>query len=483
MGLSEEYIWIPVFATIFAFIMAFGIGANDVANAFATSVGAKTLTLRQAVMIAAVCEFLGAVTLGARVTDTVKDDITLVDQYENDPETLMFIMMCSLLGAGSWLLIATYFGLPVSTTHSIIGSIAGGALAAKGQDAVGWDVLGKIALSWIISPLLSGVFAFIAFLTVRHLIMRHDNAARRAYFAFPVLAFAVFCINTFFIMYKGSPDLELDETPLDVAIGVAFGIGGGAGIIAYLVARYYLLDRMSVPEDEYLFQGKPGETAISGVADKPSSPNANPQPSGSWISQGVSQDIHEHTETDHAVKAIHENTEVFDHNAERMFSYMQVLTAIFDSFAHGANDVANSVGPLAACIEIYRSAEADSEADVEIWILVLGAVGIVAGLALYGYKVMAAIGVRLTKITPSRGFSIELSSALVVIIASRYELPVSTTHCQVGATLGVGVANSFKSVNWFLLLDVVVSWITTLVFSSFVTGLIVAFGYYSPSYF
>eukprot|EP00002_Diphylleia_rotans_P028321 TRINITY_DN5717_c0_g2_i1.p1 TRINITY_DN5717_c0_g2~~TRINITY_DN5717_c0_g2_i1.p1 ORF type:complete len:497 (-),score=95.17 TRINITY_DN5717_c0_g2_i1:772-2262(-) len=494
-GVNENYVWIPIFSAFFAFLMALGIGANDVANAFATSVGSKTLTLKSAVIIASFCEFLGAVTLGARVTDTVKEKIADLDEFADEPETLMFAMMCALIGASIWLLIATNMSLPVSTTHAVIGAVAGAALAARGRDAVGWAAIGDIVLSWILSPIISGLFSFAMFYAIRKWILRHSNSYRLAFLSLPVLTFLVFFINTFFIMYEGSPDLNLDDTPAGVAIGAALGIGIGAGVAAYFLANRYILPDLQSDEKDYHMVDKRAASSTSRQnpnEDHPHStaPSTTPLPFSTslsnWLPAGFAmewpEDLHETSMTNATVKDIHENTEEFDPKTEKIFSYMQVLSAIFDSFAHGANDVANSIGPLAAVIEIYQTGEVESESQVPAWVLILGAIGIVIGLATYGHKVMAAIGVQLVKVTPSRGFSIELSSALVVVIASRLEMPISTTHCQVGATLGVGVANSPKSVNWLLMVDVVAGWIITLVFSSFVTGLIFAFGYYTPSF-
>lgn len=540
MPVLEPYLWIVIVGGISAFAMAFGIGSNDVANAFASSVGAKALTYRQAVVVGAVMEFLGAVLVGSRVTDTVRKGIVDAETFADNPELLMIGMLCALIGAAIWLQICTHFGLPVSTTHSIIGGIIGFALSAHGDEGLDWLQVGLIIVSWVASPVLSGIFAVILFGGTRHWVLRREDAVRRGLIFFPILLFITLLVNAFFVIYKGTPSLGLKNTPVDVAIGSSFGVAIGLTAIIYGATYRYLKRAVdAVPEGLHTVHGeetaKQLDSEVSEVSleegtteddespasvqmapvkakakkadddseeDDDDSEEDLPRKSLDAVSSSdeetdsaderaitrgikklVDRDVHHVIDEDDRIKSIHDNAEKFSAKTEKLFSFLQVFTAVLDSFAHGANDVANSIGPFAAIVSIYQSGEAAEDSEVPIWILVIGGLGIVFGLATLGYKVMQAIGVSLTRITPSRGFAIELGAAAVVVGASRLSIPVSTTHCQVGATVGVGMLEKDKrnAVNWRLFGKVTAGWVATLIFAGLCSATLFSFAAYSPA--
>lgn len=498
-----EYTWVFVLAIIFSFIGAFGIGANDVANAFATSVGAKSLTVKQAAICATIFEFSGAFFMGSHVAKTIRKGIVDVDLFQEstqDAEVLMFGMMCVCFSVASWLLLATYWSLPVSTTHTCVGSVMGVAIAAKGWEAVNWGVVSKIILSWFFSPILSGVVAVVIYMIIRNFVMKANNPQERTLFFYPVLVSFCVIIVVFYTIYKGTPQLGLKETPLGTACGVSFGIGIFAGLVTWFGGVPLLRSKMSSEDAELWHQEKGGDgfdevdSAMGNIEMNSQSKSDDQSNQATTTGNKTLKKIDEltdivivdvarrfHDSASDQVMEMLENAEKHDPKAEYALSYLQVFSACFDAFAHGANDVANSIGPMAACYAIWDSGLVEKKNDMPLWILALGGVGIVAGLVLYGYNIMQAIGFELTKLSPSRGFSIELGAALVVLTGSRLEIPLSTTHCQVGATVGVGMTEGFSNVNWWLFAKVVAGWVFTLVAASLLTITVFSYAIYAPS--
>lgn len=401
MGVIEDYgSTLLILTVIFGFFMAWGVGANDVANAMGTSVGAKAITLRQAIVIAMVFEFAGAYLAGGEVTSTIRKGIIDPGLLADDPELLVYGMMSALLAAGIWLLIATTFGWPVSTTHSIVGAIVGFASVGISVDAVNWAKVGEIASSWVVSPVMAGTISFLLFMSVRKFVFDTQDPYASAKRAVPVYIFLVGFIIAMVTMIKGLKHVGLDLTFRQAII---FSL-----MFAALVAIV-------------------GIVAISRIKR---------------VVDSASHDIV---------------------NIERMFGVLMIFTACSMAFAHGSNDVANAIGPLAAVNSIISSGgEVVQSARMPNWILLLGAGGIVAGLALYGYRVMRTIGTNITELTPSSGFAAELAAATTVVIASGYSLPVSTTHTLVGGVLGVGLAKGMEALNMRVVGTIFISWLVTL---------------------
>ena len=390
-----------VLACMFGFFMAWGVGANDVANAMGTSVGSRALTIKQAIVVAMVFEFCGAYLAGGQVTETIKSGI--VDASAIPPELMVLGMMSALLAAGTWLLIASVKGWPVSTTHSIVGAVIGFAAVGISVDAVHWSGVGPIVASWVVSPMLSGTIAFGLFISVQRLIIDTDEPFQNAKRFVPLYMFLTGFMVALMTLSKG-----LKHIGLDLSSGQSFLLAVGVGALVMLIG-IALLTRIKVDVE--------------------------------------------------ADKAFHFSS------VEKVFAVLMIFTACSMAFAHGSNDVANAVGPLAAVVGVLQSegtAAIGAKAAVPGWVLLLGAIGIVIGLATYGYKVIATIGKQITELTPSRGFAAELATATTVVGASAIGLPVSTTHTLVGAVLGVGIARGIGALNLGVVGKIFMSWLVTL---------------------
>lgn len=399
--LTEYNIILISLAAMFGLLMAFGIGANDVANAMGTSVGSKALTIKQAILVAMVFEFAGAFLAGGEVTSTIRKGIIDANMMGGTPELLVFGMMASLLAAGIWLIIATYFGWPVSTTHSIVGAIVGFAAVGIGMEVVQWGKVGSIVASWVVSPVISGTLAFLLFTSVQKLILDTQNPLANARKYVPFYMFLAGFMIALVTLFKGLKHVGIKfDTFTSIAIAVGFGV------LVMVVGKYFI-NRQKQEENE----------------DK---------------------DFHYAS-------------------VEKVFAILMVVTACGMAFAHGSNDVANAIGPLAAVVSVVESGgEIAKKSALPIWILLIGGFGIVAGLAIYGRRVMATIGKKITELTPSRGFAAELAAASTVVIASGTGLPISTTHTLVGAVLGVGMARGIAALNIGVLKNIAVSWVVTL---------------------
>ena len=401
--IAEHGTLLLILAGAFGFFMAWGVGANDVANAMGTSVGSKALTVRQAIMIAIVLEFAGAYLAGGSVTATIRKGIIdpTMPILQDNPQLLVYGMLAALLAAGTWLLVATHFGWPVSTTHSIVGAIVGFAAVGISADAVNWGKVGSIVASWVVSPVLSGTLAFCIFMSIQRLILDTDHPFRNAKRYVPIYMMLVGFMMAMVTLTKGLKHIGL---PLSNTEGVLLSIGIG---FAMMFAGKAMLSR--VKEDRQADQ----QFHFSSV--------------------------------------------------EKVFGLMMIFTACSMAFAHGSNDVANAVGPLAAVASIVMSGgEIASSAEMPAWVLLLGGIGIVIGLATYGYRVMATIGKHITELTPSRGFAAELAAATTVVLATGTGLPVSTTHTLVGAVLGVGMARGIGALNLQVIGKIFASWVVTL---------------------
>lgn len=489
-----QYLWLVIVGFAFAFLYAFGIGANDVANAFATVVASRSLTLTQAVLVAAVFEFAGAVLLGAQVTNTVRSKIFDVKLYKDEPDILMLGMFCSLITGSIMLLGATYFSLPVSTTHTMVGCIMGFSIVAKGADSIEWDVANKIFVSWVASPFCTGAVAFLFFGILKKVVLDSDHCFERAYAAFPVIITITVGINAFYVIFKGLNNKDFaDEIDWYEALGYGMAVGLGVAIIFTLTvgpwAKGRIIEHMAALEAAEAAQAKEVNEApakeesevdvvVVDVDDPPKKeepyqvsvvsvkkPIALPEEPvdesffGKLHRNTVGQDLAAQSyHEDHKAKQMWDDVEKFDPKAEQLFTYVQVFTACMDSFSHGANDVANAIAPVSAILLLYNEGHIESKAPVPTWVLAFGGIGMVAGLALFGYRVIKAIGFKMSPITPSRGSMIELSSALFVATASFIGVPVSTTQSQVGAVAGVGLVGGVGNVQWLFLVKVCFSW-------------------------
>lgn len=450
-------------SVIFGFYMAWSIGANDVANAMGTSVGSGALTLKRAVICAAILEFAGAYLVGSHVTETVRKGIIDVTWFEGKENLLVYGMLASLLAAAAWLQLASYFGWPVSTTHSIVGAIVGFGAVSAGVDAVHWGELGKVVSSWLVSPLLAGAISYIIFTFMLKFIFYAAKPVAAARRATPILVFCVFFVMTLVTVYKGLKNLGLDKMDGGQALGIATGISLLCAVISFFIVSRRKRKREAVeqPTASVIYRTRALEKAAKQLrrVELASDPETAKQLAG--VLKEV-QDLTEQTRTAAADEADDNGLHAEYREVERIFIYLQILSACFVAFAHGANDVANAIGPLSAVITIVETGEIAAKSGVPTWILALGGVGIVVGLATWGWRVIQTIGRRITELTPSRGFAAEFGAATTIVVASRFGLPISTTHTLVGAVLGVGMARGISALNLNTVRDIVASWVITI---------------------
>jgi len=440
------------------FYMAWSIGANDVANAMGTSVGSGALTVKRAVIIAAVLEFAGAFLVGSHVSETIRKGIINPDIFIGHEMDLVFGMIGALLSAAVWLQIASYFGWPVSTTHSIVGAVLGFGVLYGGMSAADWGKVGSIAASWVVSPLISGTIAFGVFSLIRRLIFYNENPVWMTKKLTPYMVFLVFLVLTLTLVFKGLKNLKLD-----LAFSEALLVAGFVGLVAALISA--ILVRRIKPvvatfEKKVVINEVVGNRitkALNNLKKAHKKSQGQVQNDLSAV-VGKLENINHHIAD--RIEMDYSSTEY--KTVEKIFVYLQILSAAFVAFAHGANDVANAVGPMAAAISILQNGVLAAQSPVPLWILGLGGVGIIIGLSTWGWRVMLTIGKKITELTPSRGFSAEIATATTIVIASKLGLPVSTTHTLVGGVLGVGFARGLSSLNLRVIGNIVISWVITI---------------------
>jgi PiT family inorganic phosphate transporter len=391
--------------------MAWNIGANDVANSMADAVGSGALSVKKAVIAAGICEFAGAVLVGSHVTDTIRKGIvdpsalaSMPGMMEGEPAALLVIgMSAALLSAAIWLNFATWTGMPVSTTHSIVGAVAGFGIVAAGIGSVNWVKMGQIVASWFISPFAGGLMAFIIFKIISKLILGQEQPAKAAIKVTPYIVFFLAMVVTLATIYKGFKhvlkgiDWLTDTHTLLIAVGIS--------VLSTIISRIHVKKKLS---------------------DKESLPLA-------------------------------QQLEL----VEQVYVPLVIISSCAVAFAHGANDVANSVGPLAAVANILKTGTVEMKVPVPLWILGLGGAGIVLGLATYGYRVMATVGTKITEITPTRGVAADIAATATVLICTRMKLPVSTTHTLVGAIMGIGLARGLAGIDSRIAKKIFRSWLIT----------------------
>ncbi|NUQ43887.1 MAG: inorganic phosphate transporter [Calditrichaceae bacterium] len=445
-------------AIVSGFYMAWSIGANDVANAMGTSVGSGALTIKQAVIIAAILEFAGAFFVGSHVSETIRNGIISPELFRGSEIDLVFGMMGALLAAAIWLQVASYFGWPVSTTHSIVGSVLGFGVMYGGLRAAKWIMVAEIVASWIISPVMSGVIAFFLFSLLRRWIYASHDAVGAAKRVTPYLVFLVFVVLTLAMVFKGLQNLNLD-LGFDDALLVATQIGIVASLISYgLVKR---IRPTEIKEREVLNQPDSVGKGIKRILRQLN--KISREARGEIKDQLSTLAQHLRIIDDEVERGIMVERGSSEYaTVQRIFVYLQILSAAFIAFAHGANDVANAVGPLAAIITVLKTGQTSMQAPVPLWVLVLGGVGVVAGLATWGWRVILTIGKKITELTPTRGFVATFSAAVTIVFASKLGIPISTTHTLVGGVLGVGLARGISALNLRVITEIAISWLVTI---------------------
>jgi solute carrier family 20 (sodium-dependent phosphate transporter) len=534
-----QYLWLVVVGCFAAFAFGYGTGSNDVANAFATSVGAKTLTLKQAVVIAIIFNFTGALVLGRVVTSVIAGSIAKPEVFNSEPEIYAYGMVVALAVGFFWQIGASYLGYNVSATHSIIGAIMGFALVYDGVNAVNWAKpdpkrippytgVVPIVCAWFVAPVLTAAGAILIFLTVRTFVLRRKNALALSYWALPPFVIITIFINVYFVFTRGAAK-SLEATgdwDDNKAAWVAACVAAGAGLLVAVIVLP-ILRRMSAKhwagvaakEQQDKADAEAAEAAAAEAAanppalptaaeltsidaEKAGAVDANGQPltaskgkatfgasmkkfygtTKELALRGVNTDIHDVVQDDPFIAALHERAEKFDPRVEWVFGYLQVFSAICVIFSHGAGEVGYMAGPLATVWEVYKTGTLPDKVSAPIWIVLIGALGLVFGLATYGYNVCRTMGTAMAKLSPSRGFAAELSTAMIIMVAAQAGLPTSSSQCITGAILGVGMLEGVrKGVNWKLFARQFGSWVLTLIAVAGITGAVFAQGVYTPS--
>ncbi|SPO07626.1 related to phosphate-repressible Na+/phosphate cotransporter Pho89 [Cephalotrichum gorgonifer] len=544
----HQFDYLFVIGTIFVVLNAWNIGANDVANAWASAVASLSISYIGAMSVASVMEFSGAVFAGAGVTDTIRNGIIDTAQFADNPPLLMLGMVCAVTASALCLTIATKVGMPVSSTHTLIGGLMGFGIAALGTGAVKWvaDEPGVAAISsgvvqvfitWVIAPCLAGVFAALIFTITKFTVLLRQRPEMKGLVLFPVYFSATGSLIALLLLSKGGTIKVADEQVPAVVIGIGLGTGGLVALTLvpwlYRTAilddwqlKWYdmwkgpfLLRRGPVPPN-------PSESSVPAERPRPLSLNLHsrqnssdiesnvvkdevtpvvtevvphksligPKPDGPWHSKellwwavkfavlhGVDKDVvNLQNEGDGSlsknINEMHARSVQYDAKAEHLFKFLQVLTSATASFAHGANDVSNAIGPYTTIFEIWRDGKLSTSSEIPTWILVGAGFGIVVGLWTYGYNIMKNLGNKLTLLSPSRGFSIDVGSATTVILATKLGLPVSTTQCITGATVGVGLCNGdWRSINWRIIAFIYSGWIFTLPVAATLSGALMGF--------
>lgn len=528
---THYFTWILVLSFFAGFAASYGIGANDVANSFATSVGAKSLSISQAVCVASICEFTGAVLMGSQVTKTMRSGIADASCFEDNPGLLMWGMFCVLCLTGFWLVFASVYEMPVSTTHSTVGGIIGMTMMARGTDCVIWNEptdefpyvkgVSAIVISWILSPVCSGILSAIIY-GITYLTVLRDKAHsfERTKYLFPFIFGFTAAINAGMFIVKGSKGKQDefgttsiienakygDGSQLAIILSIVFGTASGITLICMPLLLKKVKEHVNIMDQLLIIIGysrdtphdysstetvidisdmKDGESIDVFSTEKsvheqvsqsvPESECVSESESGprtyltrflQYITTEIYADPYDVIQENQYTVNMHDNCMRHDTDTEEMFKFVQVFSAIIGSLSHGANDIANAMGPFAAIYTIWKLNEVPSNSDDignnMYWILSYGGAGIIVGLATYGYKIISAMGVKLITVTPSRGYAIELGAAFMVMFGSVQGWPLSTTHCQVGATVGVGLFEGRNGVNPWILGKAIFGWFATL---------------------
>jgi inorganic phosphate transporter, PiT family len=442
---------------LLGFYMAWNIGANDVANAMGTSVGSKALSLKKAVFLAAILEFSGAFFVGSNVSVTIQKGIVDPVIFQSDPLIFVIGMMGSLLATGILLQFASYFGLPISTTHAIVGAVLGFGAVIGGVGAVHWSEVAWIVSSWILSPLVSGVVAYLIFLLIQKKILFALDPVEATRRLAPFFVFMCFNVVVLSLCYHG-----LAQADLDFPFSYAFSISCVISLAAAFLSHKFIMNRpapsLLMESGFHPAQAVSLEKALHHMQRVHLSNRSNDH------AIRISRILDEVRSLSDDVKKeapFHDSTAQY-HGVEKTFVFLQILSACLVAFAHGANDVANAIGPVAAVLGVLKTNSIASHSAIPAWLLVLGGAGIVIGLATWGWRVIETIGSKITELTPTRGFAAELGAAVTILFASKLGMPISTTHALVGAVFGVGMARGLKALNLQTLKEIVVSWIVTI---------------------
>ncbi|EFO87048.1 hypothetical protein CRE_19388 [Caenorhabditis remanei] len=453
---QSSVLWALIVGIILAFLLGAGMGANDVSNAFGTSVGSGVVTIIQAYIMASIFETLGSVLVGWSVIDTMRKGVVDTSQYADDPKELLLGQVAILGGCAAWLMIATVFHMPVSTTHSLVGATIGFSVVLRGFNGIQWMVIVKIVASWFISPILSGIISSILYIIVDHTVLRTANPVKSGLRILPVFYFVCLAFNALMIFWDGSKLLKFDQIPAWGIVIIVIGVGLLAAAFAHFVLKPRIRAKIQdseVPPTPPIFsdiESGRGTTELKEFAEGETQPlPRKPESEPGKIRQFF-------------MWLMPDRSRVDSRSTTQLFSTIQVFTACFAGFAHGANDVSNAVAPLAALISIYRYKSTEQKESVPIYVLLYGVLAICVGLWCLGHRVIKTVGQKMSEINPASGFTIEFGAAMTALLASKIGLPISTTHCLVGSVVAVGSIRSGEGIKWSIFRNIVISWVVTL---------------------
>ena len=493
--------WMTIAGIIFGCVYCFAIGANDVANSFGSSVSAKSLTIPQAIVVATIMEAAGSILLGANVTETIRSKIFNPSAYKGQYGLIITGMLISLIIGSFWLLFATYLQLPVSTTHTIVASICGFSYAAKGWSSINWESLKVIFISWGASPSFTFCIGFIFFIIIKYTVLRARDPFARSLVAYPIVVGLGLGIDLWLVLQKSNNRIQNNsitgssagrQWTMKVSIPAAFGTGIGAALLTYFIVCPLLKRRIErkhrerldaeesarqAAEEEAIKKAEGGDDEAFDNAPTMDTEKPKGRIAKAWeyfAANTYKQDLQKQS-MDESFRAekIWSNQPDFDPRSEYLFQYVQVFTACLTAFAHGSNDVANGIGPLSAIMYIQKEGwDGKRKSSVEYWVLAVGGILIGIGFIFFGYRIIKAVGYKITKISPSRGACLELATALSVAVASYLSIPVSSTQCLVGATAGVAFASGgCQAVEWIWLVIIGFSWAGIFFCAAIFTGL------------
>jgi PiT family inorganic phosphate transporter len=406
-GMVDFGLTIVIIALAAGFYMAWSIGANDVANSMASAVGAKAISLRQAVVIAGILTICGAVFLGAHVSGTISKGIVDPNEFE-EAEIVMFGALAAIIAASLWVTLATWKSMPISTTHSIVGAMIGFGMVAGGVGAVSWGKVGQVVASWVLSPLFGCILAFITFKLITKLILGKDEPLAWAKKMGPFFIAASFFIIFMSLLLKTRlGEMIIKENELIWATVISSIVAGATGFIGFLI-----------------------------------------------------------------IKNIEKKSEEGYDEVEEIFRKLQIMTSCYVALAHGANDVANAIGPMATVFTINAEGNIPQEVSIPVYLLAIGGIGIAVGIMTWGYRVIRTLGSKITKLTNTRGFSVDFGAATTVLVASKLGMPISTTHTVVGAIIGVGLARGLEAVDLRIIKKIVASWLITVPIAAITAAMI-----------
>ncbi|KAI8852324.1 phosphate transporter [Chytridium lagenaria] len=472
----KEYAWMLPVASPIAFIMAWGMGANELSSNWGNVFGSRVLKLWQIVLLAAAFEFTGAMALGSGVASTIRGSILSSSRYANAPEQLMFGFLCVLVTCSVWLIIANIYGLPVSDSQTTVGV----GLASRGWDSIRWDPgMRNIGITWVSSPFSAGVLSALFFSIVKYFILKHENATLRAKRFFPLFTPAI-------------------EDNLEAWMKVAIAAAGS--LLFTLIAQFTYFRWVSQKMDEVdaaaevssveaqvvPVKGENEDNIVESTDEKDfkiedNTPRSSP---GNKVT-GVLVTDHQGNAlaADSQLTNVHTSADQYPAGVELLFTHLLIVTACLKSFAHGASDVSNATGPLAAILNILDDGRIDSQSKIPLWTLAIGACGMAIGIITYGYKTLTTLAVKVTRISPVRGVCIDAAGAIVIIVCTYLKIPVSSTQVTVGAIIGAGLVNGSllkDRIHWGNLLIIVVGWLVTLVFSAAMSFSVYSFGAKAP---